>query len=1066
MKFEHLTLNSGLSQSNVQTILRDTRGFMWFGTEDGLNRYDGYNFQIYRNNPDDSTSISSNYITKILEDKMGRLWIATLGGGLNIYDRKLDSFIRVSLPNNEKVGLNFQYINNFIMDQAGNLWIGFDSDGLAYYDLEHDTLIKYKYSDENYENCLSYDDVDALCEDSLGRIWIGTLGGGLDRFNPKSQQFTRYESDPDNPESIGSNEVTYIFEDSQKNIWLGTSGGGLNRYDARDDCFVRYMHDPDDSESIGDNVVFSIVEDRWGRLWIGTEESGLNLFDKKSGNFRSYSSNVFDPYSLNHNSVESLYNDEQGILWVGTYHGGVNYFNQSGDKFRLYRQTMDEKSLSNNAVVSFFEDHTGRIWIGTDGGGLNYFNQENEGFLHYMHHADDPRSLSHNAVLTIYEDNNHELWIGTYSGGLNRFNRKTQDFDQFKHREGDIHCLSDNDVRAIFEDKHDNFWIGTLSGLNLFDREKNTFKQYFHDGENPNSLGHDAVIRVFEDSRGNLWIGTYGGGLNLYDPENDGFIRYQYDEEKENCLSNDYVFSILEDSKKQLWIGTGSGLNRFNYEDQTFYTYYVKDGLPNDFISGILEDDKGYLWLSTHKGLSRFNPEIKEFRNYDSEDGLQGNDFSFGSYMKSSTGEMYFGGADGFTVFHPDEVTDNPFIPPIIITDFMISNKPVPIKTQTSPLQYHISETEELHLKYWHSVFSFEFTALNYILPKKNQYAYILEGFEEEWNQVGTKRTATYTNLDPGAYTFRVKGSNNDGIWNEDGTSINIIITPPFWQTAWFRIIVGIVILLFIYSIFYIRTVSIRNRNRVLKDINAKLNKNFKEKVQAEEKTRKSLDEKVVLLKEIHHRVKNNLQIISSLLYLQSKGIEDKETLKLFTDSQSRVKAMAFIHEKLYQSSDFAQIDFADYIQTLTTYLVRTYCLSGIRTRFEAESIFLDLDVAIPCGLIINELVMNALKHAFSQNAHPVTGEDPEIVVTLSRGSKQETVLTVRDNGCGVPEEIVFNNTETLGMKLISSLTKQIKGRVHIDRSKGTKVEIHFGESVNSQDTVNKSSYSNSISQV
>lgn len=1206
---------------------------MWFGTEDGLNKYNGYTFQVYRQDHSDPHSISSSHISTLLEDRRGNLWIGTVGGGLNLYDRDHDKFIRYPLDDPDGTNLGFNYIHALIEDHNGHLWIGYDTGGLACMNPENGTLIKHYKTDDNlYPNSLGYDDIWAICEDHQHNLWIGTLGEGLDFFDRQQETFTHFKHDPDNPASLSSDEVWCVFEDSQHNLWIGTSGGGLNLCDRENNRFIHYQHNPDDKTSLNSDVVFSILEDHNGDLWVGTETGGLNLFDREKGVFVHYVNSTQDTSSLSDNSVECIYEEGSGTIWIGTYNGGVNFFNRDNEKFVQYKQTLDKNSLKNNVILSFCEDRGGGVWVGMDGGGLVFFERDNDSFVYYQHDAKDRNSLSDDVVLSLAEDKKGNLLIGTYAGGLNRFDRESNTFVHYKHDVNDPGSLSDNDVRVIYEDSKGNLWIGTKEGgLNLLDRTKGTFIHYKHDENNPDSLSDDSVYSIFEDSKGNLWIGTYDGGLNCYQRESETFVHYKHDVNDPNSLSSNRVLSIIEDSRNRLWVGTGSGLNKFISEKKAFTCYRVEDGLPNDVINSILEDNQGNLWLSTNKGLSRFNPQKETFRNYDLKDGLQGNLFKNGAALKTRKGEMFFGGTNGFNTFYPERIKDNPYVPPVVITDFQVFNESVPIgkgPDGRSILKISITETEAIDLSYKDDVFSFEFAALNYDTPEKNKYAYMMSGIDRDWHYVGNRRFASYINLPPGEYVFKVKGSNNDGVWNEEGISLRIKVTPPFWQTWWFRGSMLLTALLMISMVYKVRTHAIRERNIQLeervkkrtseleqeiierkkleqeaehqaaqasliyevgkrvsgelelnellsvivntvrhtfnyygvmlmlfdregkhltlrsiagghaeimpKDLsvalgegmighaaasgkthwsgdvnndpeyirkgeettkselsvpiksgdtvigvldiqsnhlnafnesdvaametlstqiataieNARLyeeaQREITERKCVEEKLNLSLKEKEVLLKEIHHRVKNNMQIISSLLRLQSWHVKNKKMQEMYKASQNRIRSMALIHEKLYQSEDLARIDFSDYVRSLTRNLFSVYRvgMEDIDIKLDLDELHLDVNTAIPLGLIVNELVSNSLKHAFPEER--AGRKEGKICLSLSSNGKGEVRLIVSDNGVGLPKDFDFRQTESLGLQLVNDLVEQLDGSLQVQRKRGTAFKITF----------------------
>ncbi|MDM8529700.1 two-component regulator propeller domain-containing protein [Anaerolineales bacterium HSG25] len=805
IKFDHLTTENGLSNDSVWGMAQDSDGFMWFGTFDGLNRYDGNTVKVYRHDPDDPHSLSDNTLRGMLVDQTGILWIGTWGEGLNQFDQGTERFIRYQHNPDDPHSLSHDAIRTVYEDRAGTLWVG-TMGGLNRFNRETKQFTRYLHEPDN-PNSLGNNIVWSIYEDRAGVLWIGT-DGGLDRFDPATEQFVHYQHNPDDSQSLSHNSVRSICEDRSGTVWVGTMGG-LNRFDRDTEQFTRYRHDPADPASLSHNTVFLVYEDQAGILWVGTWGGGLNRFNPETNTFTAYRSNSADPFSLSNDNVFLLHEDQAGMAWIATDGGGVNRLDLGGKPFRHYRSIPgDSNSLSHNAVRALHEDRTGALWIGTNSGGLSKFvpstssGQAHQAgqFTHYQHDPNDPDSLRSNSIWAIYEDQTGLLWLGSYGAGLHAFDQEIERFTQYSHDSTQPHSLSSNNVFALYEDRAGILWIGTWGGgLNRLDRETEQFTRYQHDPTDSGTLSHNQVTNIYEDSAGIFWIGTMGG-LNRFEPETGRFTRYFHDPANLESLGHNSVMSIYEDSGGRLWIGMiGGGLDKFDREQKRFIHYTVKDGLPSNTVFGILEDDDtegGNLWLSTTWGLSRFNPQMETFRNYEKSDGLQSNSFlGPNAYYKSQSGELFFGGSNGFNAFHPDQIKDNPQIPPIMITDFQLANKPVLIGGD-SVLQKAILETDHITLSYLDRVFSFEFAALNYRASEKNRYRYKMEGFEEEWAEVdSTRRFATYTNLDAGEYTFRVIGSNNDGVWNEEGASIKITVTPPWWETVWFRgVMIGLVV--------------------------------------------------------------------------------------------------------------------------------------------------------------------------------------------------------------------------------------------------------------------------------
>ena len=783
--YKHLSVEQGLSYGFVSCILQDSKGFIWISTQDGLNKYDGYKFTIYRHNPEDLNSLSSHRIWTIHEDKSGEIWIGTLGGGLNKFDQDKEQFISYMHNPNDLNSLSHNSVISIFEDNSGNLWVGTVNGGLNKFNPKNKQFVRYMHDPDN-SNSLSNNFVTSISGTNSNIIWIGTWGGGLNKFNPSTEQFTNYLHSPNNPNSLSSNIIFSILNDRSGVLWIGSWGGGLNRFNLHTEQFTSYQHNPKNPKSLSNNDVWYIYEDSPGLLWIGTG-GGLNKLNLNQGEFIRYQHNSNDPNSLSHNEIKGIFRDKSGVLWIGTNGGGLNKFGPGKERFTHYRHIPNNSnSLNNNNVWPIYEDKSGVLWIGTIGGGLNKFDRKTQQFTHYLNDCDDSNSLSHNSVMSIFEDRTGILWIGTVNGGLNKFDHENMNFTHYVNDFKNPNSLSHNFVTEIYEDNSNTLWIGTWGGgLNKLDRSKEEFTHYKYDPNNSLSLADNIIWSIYEDRLGMLWIGTETGGLNKLDRGKEEFKHYKQDTNNPHSLSSNTVYSIYEDNSGNLWIGTSSGLNILDRKTEQFTHYTVKDGLPNNMINGILEDKNGNLWLSTNKGLSRFNPKTKIFRNYNALDGLQSDEFHFHANFKAKNGEMFFGGINGFNGFYPDSIKDNPHVPPVVLTDFQIFNKSIRPGAK-SPLKKSILVTDKIVLSSDQSVFSFEFAALDYREPTKNKYAYQMEGVDPEWVFTdASRRFATYTNLDPGKYIFRVKGSNNDGIWNEEGTSLRIMVTPPWWRTNW-----------------------------------------------------------------------------------------------------------------------------------------------------------------------------------------------------------------------------------------------------------------------------------------
>ncbi len=791
LQFEHLGTASGLSESNVLCIFQDSRGFMWFGTADGLNRYDGYTFTVYKNDPNDPRSLGGSFIPAITESRNGDLWIATSGGGLSRYVRRTDQFIRYQTDLQNSNSVSKDELSSVLEDENGNVWIG-TTLGLDMYDPVKNIFTHFRHN--KYDNSsLSDNFITSIFEDNRHDLWIGTLKGGLNLFNKQTKTFARFQHNPNDIKTLSDNNVTVIFEDSKLRLWIGTNEQGLDMFNREKKLFHHFKHDGSDLNSLANTAVRTIAEDGENNLWIGTENSGVSVFDPEKEKFYTYKNDALDNGSLESNSINSIFKDTKGNMWIGTFNAGISLLNIDAGKFGHYRQTLSNGGLSNNHVLCMYEDSKKNIWIGTDGGGLNVFDPRTGKFTYFSHDKHNKNSICGDHVLSVLEDSKGNIWVGTWADGITVINKAKNTFKHFKNNPADPSSLSNNNAWTILEDKEKNIWIGTYGGgLNLFHPSANAFTTYQYDETNATGINDNWINCLYDDDQGNIWAGTTGGGLNVFNKKTKEFQHLVVDDKK-SSLGNNNVVSICEDRNKNLWVGTRSGLNFYDKKKKSFTVYTTADGLSGNVVSGILEDADGNLWISTNNGISCFNPTNKVFKNFGVADGLQSNEFKEKAYCKTGSGVMYFGGNNGFNRFLPRDIKAASFDPPVVITNFEVFNKRIPIAINDedpSPLKQNITEVKTITLSYKHSVFSFDFASLNYTSPGKKQYAFMLVGFDKTWNEVGTQHTATYTNLDPGKYVFRVKGLNNEGKWSLTETSINLIITPPFWKTWWFKLLI------------------------------------------------------------------------------------------------------------------------------------------------------------------------------------------------------------------------------------------------------------------------------------
>ncbi len=807
IQFETLSVENGLSQSTVRSIVQDTQGFMWFGTEDGLNKYDGYSFTHYKHDPENPTSISDSAINHIYLDSRGQLWVGT-AAGLDRFVRQDQTFEHSLVDPGLSGSPDGVPISSISEDRSGNLWIGTSGHGLKQFKRSDGVFISYQNEPGRPESLVS-DQITALAPDQSGGMWVGTTGG-LDYYDPVSAEFIHYRQDVNNPQSLSSRRISALLQDRSGILWVGTEDDGLYRLNPSTGLFDHYQPSPTDPRTISSQNIRVIYEDKDGRLWIGGR-NGINLFDRESEQFTRYQRDPGNSSSLSNDYVLSIFADRSGVLWFGTFGGGLSKYVPANERFNLFpNQPSVASSLANDVIYAILEDQMGVVWVGTMDGGLNRLDPVTGNLTALTNNPADTNSLANNDVRVLLEDRSGTLWIGTYGGGLNRYDPRTGRFSRYLYNPNRPDSLSESRVTALYEDRAGNLWVGTRSGgLNLLDPQTGQFTRFLSNPADPASLGGDYVQAIYEDREGKLWIGTYDG-ISVMDPKTRRFSRFQHNPDDPDSLSNDRVLSFYEAPDGTMWIGTlNGGLNRFDRVARSFTSYRQPEGLPDESVYGILADQAGYLWLSTKRGLSRFDPRTETFRNYDRRDGLQNTDFSPGACFQNRQGWMYFGGMQGFITFDPSQVRDNPVAPPVVITAFKKFN-------QTD--RTDLAQNEKVTLSYLENFISFEFAALDFSAPEKNQYAYKLEGLDKDWVEAGTRRYASYTNLRGGTYVFRVMGSNPDGVWNTTGATMEIVVVPPLWERWWF---IGAVVLILVGSSFggyRLRIINIERQNRYLEE--------------------------------------------------------------------------------------------------------------------------------------------------------------------------------------------------------------------------------------------------------
>jgi serine phosphatase RsbU (regulator of sigma subunit)/ligand-binding sensor domain-containing protein len=774
LKFTHLTTKNGLAQDNVVAILQDRQGFMWFGTGEGLNRYDGHSFVVYRNDPKDPGSLSHNFIRTVFEDAQGYLWVAAYPG-INRFDPRTERTTRYFHDPKNPKSFSGDSLASVTADSRGHLWFATLDSGLDRFDPATETFTNYRINSAGQ----FVGSVRRVIEDKRGEIWF-VGDGGLFHVNVQTGQVT-------GPASIITGLAVYdVYEDSHDDFWLLASSPivGLVKYNRQTKRFTEYPLGAGATLLDGS----TLLADGPNGFWVASS-LGLSYFDRRTERFaRLFQHARTEPDSLSDNSVISIYRDRSGLLWVGTANGGVNILDLRQRQFSHYTHRPEEpESLSPGKVNALQEDSDGVLWVGSFPRALDRLDRKSGRITHYVPGVDSRDSLSKGTeVNSILKDARGYLWVGGQGAGLDRFDERTGRFKHYGHDPRDPGSLMTNEVICVYEDPRGGLWVGQFGGVSHFDPATERFANYRLGPSASEDLPF-SVSAIHRDRSGTLWFGTWGGILSRFDDKTKTFVHYTPSLSDPRKLRGGSIGAIHEDRAGALWLASGMGLYRFNRQSEVVTRYTVADGLPSNDLRGILEDADGRLWISSKKGLSRFDPQTERFKNYDVSDGLRSNDFSRSCCQRGRAGEMFFCGNGGVTAFFPEDIGDSPFVPPVVLTSFKIFSKPVRIGAD-SVLKKAIPYADSLRLSYRANVISFEFAALSYANSHKNRYRYRLEGLDPGWNEVdSTQRQVMYTNLDPGRYVFRVQGSNSDGVWNEAGVSLPIVITPPWYQTNLFR---------------------------------------------------------------------------------------------------------------------------------------------------------------------------------------------------------------------------------------------------------------------------------------
>lgn len=1039
MSFKHINIEQGLSNSTIECIYQDKRGFIWIGTRDGLNRYDGKHIVVYKNESNNPFSLSDNFVTAITEDSQGNIWIGTFDG-LNRLDEKKNTFERFFYQKENPNSLGNNTITSLLKDHKGQLWIGTQGGILNLWNGEN-SFKKY-FLNKSTQGQIA---VTSLYQDTENNYWIGT-DKGLYFFEPHNGHFQYTETITGYRPTVNC-----LAQDAQGNLLIGTNGQGLMSFNYRLGLKKRFVQQDINPHSLANNLVKSIWVDHKKQIWIGCINGGLNLFEPLTGHFTNYQPRPENPKSLSQRTISALFEDNQGNLWIGTHRGGINLYMSQVQKFQLFRQQPNENSLSYNDVRAFCEGSSGDIWVGTDGGGLNLFHKNTQTFEHFKHNPFQANSISSNEILGLTQDHQKRLWIATWGGGLSLLENGSRSFKRFLQQENNPNSLGSNYVQQVFEDRQQRLWIATYyGGLYQYLPDGKFVKILYGKNRKSQLLGNN-IICLNQDLRGRIWIGTDDGGLNCLDPQTGIFSHYFHKDSKKPDIR-----IIFVDRQGRIWVGH-RGLYLWHEKEQQFRLFTSKAHLSEDFIKGIVQDDEDNLWISSSNGITKLNPQNLQIQQYNSADGLQGLEFEPNAALRTKDGQIYFGGVKGFNTFYPHKIFNNNYIPPIYLTSLQIFNKKVSVG-KDSPLEEDISYLKTLELSHKQNTFSIDFAALNFTASENNQYAYKLEGWDKDWIIAGSENRASYTNVSPANYTFMVKASNNDGVWNPEVTMLEVIVHPPFWATWWFRAIAFILMLTGIRTFYQFR------RRMAIQQLK-------------EQQKEELHQDQLQFFTNISHELRTPLSLILGPLDKLKKDFPSPLALPYYDMIQRNAKRLLALTNELM---DFRKVE-SGALQLHVMQGNINIFLTEIAEEFQDLATEKGIDFRIlPTSSqqtqwfdrqILEKIAINLLSNAFKYTSNGKKIEiqilesldnfqpqyQSQLRITNGFTSSQMLYLRVADQGIGISQESIsqlferyYRTTEShigsgIGLAFVKSLTQLHKGSIWVSSERGAGTEMLIG---------------------
>jgi len=1005
LRFESLSVDDGLSQGSVFDILQDNYGFMWFATNDGLNRYDGYTFDIFNNDPNDSTSLPNNQVTSIDLDPDGNIWVGTNGGGLVKFNLDKKTFIKIPLPDLYKKDQSFSAIKKVLVSTDDLVWFACNKGNLFCYNPSNKSLTDYKIFYGQFEDGINK--ILSIYEDSKGNIWVGTLYKGVFHLNRKNGEIQHYSFEQYESMS-SSNTINSITEDKNNIIWCATNEGICKINPATGEKRKNLLFDQFDKR--GNKYPFEktkkIVSDNKGNLWIATNGGGLIKFSTEKMGFSSYTYTPNDIYSIAYNTIQTLYFDNKGALWIGTNGKGISMLFPFTKNFTTIGEDKETKFyLSVSSIRTILEEDEKSFWVGGYYGlvlfnketGIQYTVPYSEARLEF---ATTTNRLINRTVFSLLKDPikpNRYLWIGTEGAGLIRFDRYKKKFRNFLKDNFEDDAFSYARIYALTESPDKKIWAGTQTGLEVIDPVTFSSEYYEHIPNNSNSLPEGKIMSIYFDSKGKCWIGTDISGFSIFDKEKATFKNYRFEQGKNNWLLSNTIYSFFEDSNGKYWLATGHGLHLFDPAKEEFVSFTDKNGLPNNVIYSVLEDEKGLLWMSTNNGLAQFDPTDKVFTNYSFPSGLQGNEFNFGAYYKDKNGNLYFGGTKGVTYFNPDEIQQNPYPPTVVLKNITITGDSVRELTNTESLSL-------LELNYDDDIVTFEFSALNYQSPQLNQYMYKVDGLNKNWIDLGNQRSVTFTNLPAGEYNLHVIASNNDDVWNEEGLQLTAIINPPFWATWWFITILILLVFAFLFLLYRFRVAIVQRQKAILEKVVRERTLDLQKSQTDLEKVNRAKDK---LLSVIAHDMKNPFNSLlgySEMLVKEFDILSAKEKKEALSGMATTSKAAYNLLENLL---DWSRLQMDNIHIEKRTFNINALVEQNLRLASIAISdkhINIQERMSSTDKVYADEYMLNTVIRNLLMNSIKFTNDGGTITLSsIVEGNKLK--VNVQDNGIGISEK-------------------------------------------------------------